>query len=299
MTVQIPTLHTERLMLQAPSADCDGLYENFYTDAEASHFYGGPLTRGAAWARLASDIGAWHLQGFGVWALRRREEGDLVGVCGFWQGKGWPRELTWWLLPSARGLGLALEASHAAVAHAHQVLRWPVIETYMNDDNQPARALVHRLGGVLTGRRSFPDGIERDVFRIPAPEQTVINEHLAPRGIAWVGLFAMNQPALVNFYRDVVRLRVIEGDDTCCIFDAGGGALFEVWGRGSASASRKTHGEQSMLAGFWVDDLDAAVSALQARDLPADTKIDRYLGTRWVYYTDPEGNRFELKDAKG
>jgi hypothetical protein len=40
-----------------------------------------------------------------------------------------------------------------------------------------------------------------------------------------VGLFAMNQPALVRFYRDVVGLRVIEGGNDCCVFGAGGGAL--------------------------------------------------------------------------
>lgn len=164
----IPTLHTERLVLIPPSAACENLYEAFYTDAAASRLYGGPLTSGAAWARLAADIGAWHLQGFGVWAIQRREQGGLVGTCGFWQGKGWPRELTWWLLPSARGSGIAHEASLAAVAHAHGVFRWPFVETYMNDGNEPARKLAHRLGGVGTGRRSFPDGIDREVFRIPA-----------------------------------------------------------------------------------------------------------------------------------
>ena len=169
MAIHIPTLHTDRLVMLPPSAACEALYDRFYTDAEASRPYGGPLTSGAAWARLASDVGAWQLQGFGVWAVQRRAQGDLVGVCGFWQGKGWPRELTWWLLPAARGNGLAHEASVAAVAHACGGLGWPWVETFMNDENASARALAHRLGGVVVDRRSFPDGIERDVFRIPPP----------------------------------------------------------------------------------------------------------------------------------
>jgi [ribosomal protein S5]-alanine N-acetyltransferase len=303
MTAHIPTLRTQRLVLLPLSAACTALYENFYTDAEASRFYGGPLTSAAAQTRLAADLGSWQLQGFGVWALQRRDPGDFVGVCGFWQGLGWPRELTWWLLPAARGAGLAHEASLAAVAHAYDVFAWPAVETYMNDENKAARALVHRLGGMHLDRRMFPDGAERDVFRIPSPSRQANSPQrdsgLQPKGIAWVGLFAMNQPALVRFYRDVVGLRVLEGDDDCCIFDAGGGALFEVWGRGTASVSRKSPQEQSMLVGFLVDDLDTAVAALQAKGLAADSKIDSYLGTRWVYYTDPEGNRFELKDAKG
>lgn len=163
----IPTLHTERLILTAPDASCEDMYDRFYTDAEASRHYKGPLTSAAAWTRLASDIGTWHLQGFGVWAIRRRDEGDLVGVCGFWQGKGWPRELTWWLLPHARGKGIALEASRAAIAHAYRVFKWDAVETYMADSNTQARALVERLGGAVIARRTFPDGEDRNLYRLP------------------------------------------------------------------------------------------------------------------------------------
>ena len=165
--MQIPTLHTDRLVLSPLSKACDGLYDEFYTDAEASSNYGGPLTSAAAWTRLLADVGTWHLHGFGVWAVQRREQRDLVGVCGYWQGKGWPRELTWWLLPRARGFGIAYEASMAAIRHAYLVFGWPAVETYMKDENVPARALVLRLGGFKIERRLFPDGLERDVFRLP------------------------------------------------------------------------------------------------------------------------------------
>lgn len=167
--MDIPTLETERLRLLPPDARCDEAYQRFYTDPEASRSYGGPLTSGAAWARLAADLGTWGLQGFGVWALQRKAKGDIVGTCGFWQGRGWPRELTWWLLPDARGLGLAKEASLAAVAHAYEAFGWPEVRTYMNDDNAAARRLVLALGGRKVDRRIFPDGQERDVFVIPRP----------------------------------------------------------------------------------------------------------------------------------
>jgi ribosomal-protein-alanine N-acetyltransferase len=165
--MQIPAIQTDRLCLLPPSAEAGQLYEEFYTNALASGKYGGPLTPTAASARLATDIGTWHLSGFGVWVIQRRKQQDLVGVCGFWQGKGWPRELTWWLLPRARGAGIAYEASQAVIHHAYRVSGWPVVETYMNDANEPARALVMRLGGVKTGRQLFPDGLQRDVFQIP------------------------------------------------------------------------------------------------------------------------------------
>lgn len=165
--MQIPTLVTERLVLIPPDRTCEHLYEKFYTDAEASGAYGGPLTSGAAWARLASDIGAWTLQEFGVWVIQQRESGKLVGVCGFWQGKGWARELTWWLLPEVRGLGIAQETSKAAITHAYDVFGWTSVQTYMNDSNKPARALALKLGGQTVGRQTFPDGLERDLFHLP------------------------------------------------------------------------------------------------------------------------------------
>lgn len=167
--VIVPTLETARLRLIPPSSACEASYLRFYTDAEASRAYGGPLTAGAAWTRLCSDAGAWQLQGFGVWALERKAHGDIVGTCGFWQGKGWPRELTWWLLPEVRGQGFAKEASIAAVDHAYRVLGWNEVQTYMNDENVAARSLVKALGGEPVVRKVFPDGLERQVFRIPAP----------------------------------------------------------------------------------------------------------------------------------
>lgn len=166
--MQIPTLETARLRLLPPSARCGEAYERFYTDAEASRAYGGPLSAGAAWARLCADVGSWHLMGFGVWAIERRLQGDIVGTCGFWQGRGWPRELTWWLLPEARGQGLAKEASVAAIGHAYRAFGWPEVQTYMNDENAAARALVLALGGVKVARQTFPDGLERDLYRLPA-----------------------------------------------------------------------------------------------------------------------------------
>ena len=167
LAMHVPTLHTARLTLLPPNTAHEALYEAFYTDAGASSSYGGPLTSDAARARLASDIHGWQRQGFGVWVVQRRDEGDCVGTCGFWQGPGWPTELSWWLLPSVRGSGIAFEASQAAIRHAYREFGWPVVQTYMDDGNRAARSLVLRLGGEKVARRLVPDGMERDVFHLP------------------------------------------------------------------------------------------------------------------------------------
>jgi [ribosomal protein S5]-alanine N-acetyltransferase len=171
--MHVPVLETDRLRLIPPDTGCEDTYQRFYTDAQASAAYGGPLTEAAAHSRLASDIDAWHRQGFGVWAIQRKTQGDVVGVCGFWQGKEWPRELTWWLLPEVRGAGLAYEASVAAIAHAYGEFGWETVQTYMNDANAPARSLALKLGGQMIGRQLFPDGLERDVYWLPRRNSTI------------------------------------------------------------------------------------------------------------------------------
>ncbi|MGI9607860.1 MAG: GNAT family N-acetyltransferase, partial [Acidimicrobiales bacterium] len=162
--VSLPELVTDRLRLVIPSRDHADHYLDFFTDAEASASYGGPLTENQSWARLAHDRGVWHLRGFGVWVMTSNETGGIVGGCGFWQGFGWPRELTWWLLPHARGAGLAREASQAAIRHAYEEFEWRNVQTYMTDDNAPARALAERLGGKNGGRHRFPDDVDRTIY---------------------------------------------------------------------------------------------------------------------------------------
>jgi RimJ/RimL family protein N-acetyltransferase len=158
-------LITERLILRAPDATDLPIYCDFYADAEASGFYGGPLDPAQAWRRLAQDIGHWALRGHGMWALAERSSGATCGACGIIQPAGWPRhELSWWILPSSRRRGYAEEASRAAIRWARDTLGWATVETHMKDENAAARALAVKLGGEVIARETFPDGIERDVF---------------------------------------------------------------------------------------------------------------------------------------
>ncbi|MCP4978459.1 MAG: GNAT family N-acetyltransferase [Maribacter sp.] len=165
----IPTLKTERLKLIPPNADCFALYEQFYTDAEASKMYGGPISKEQVWARLKADLGSWHLVGFGIWIIQLKANNNFIGTCGFWKGNDWPRELTWWVLPEARGKGVATEASKAALLHAYNEFKWDTVETYMNDENIAARVLVKKLEGVKTKRLKFIDGLSRDIYVLPKP----------------------------------------------------------------------------------------------------------------------------------
>ncbi len=164
----IPTLTTERLVLRAPEAADFPVYRDFFGDAEASHFYGGPMEADRAWRVLATDLGHWALRGYGRWSIVEQASGAMVGGCGLWWPEAYPRsELTWWIIPSARRNGYALEASRAAVRFGYDTLGWELVETHMNDENVAARLLAQKLGGVKILRERFPDGLERDIFALP------------------------------------------------------------------------------------------------------------------------------------
>ncbi|MGP1354670.1 MAG: GNAT family N-acetyltransferase [Parasphingopyxis sp.] len=164
----IPRIETERLLLRAPGADDFPVYRDFYADAEASAFYGGPLDAGMAWRKLAADIGHWELRGFGMWSVVDRESGQMVGGCGLVWPESWPRhELTWWITPAGRRKGYAFEASRAIVDFAYRQWEWPQVETHMDDENEAARRLAEKLGGTVIAREPFPDGKERNIYRLP------------------------------------------------------------------------------------------------------------------------------------
>lgn len=164
----IPTIETDRLVLRAPWAGDAPVYREFFTDAEASRAYGGPMTPDGAWRVLATDLGHWALRGYGRWAVELKATGAMIGGCGLWWPDGYPRsELTWWIVPAARRQGYALEASRAAVRFGYRSLGWPLVETHMNDDNDAARGLAVALGGTVFTRERFPDGVERDVYALP------------------------------------------------------------------------------------------------------------------------------------
>lgn len=164
----IPRIETERLTLRAPEADDFSVYRDFFADAEASRFYGVPMDASAAWRVLAADLGHWALRGYGRWAVVERASGTMVGGCGLWWAEGWPRsELTWWIVPAARRMGYATEASRAAIGFGYRTLGWDRVETHMNDANSAARHLAEKLGGRVVARECFPDGLERDIYALP------------------------------------------------------------------------------------------------------------------------------------
>ena len=167
-----PTLTTRRLTLRAPLETDLGAYKAFYAASDLTEGgYRGGRTAAEVVAILKRDIAHWVERGFGMFLLCRRDTNDAIGGVGLSHPDEWPsHELTWWLLPSARGHGFATEASRAVIDWAYGTLGWSRVETHMRDENARAHAMAKRLGGAVDRRELFPDGVTRDVYLLPRQE---------------------------------------------------------------------------------------------------------------------------------
>lgn len=117
------------------------------------------------------------------------------------------------------------------------------------------------------------------------------------QGLIWAGLFVEDMEASVSFYRDVLGLSLLGQGEGWAHLDAGNGALFELMGSGKASQEPKEPDQQPIILGLRVEDLDSAIAELQQKGVNFTSDVGEFEDTRWVHFTDPEGNRLEIKEV--
>ena len=120
-----------------------------------------------AWAEKRL-FAAYRELGHGFWAVERREDGVLVGMCGLFRRAVLPEpDLGYALLGEHEGRGYALEAARACVAHAREVFGWHTLMAITALDNPRSVALLAKLGFVEKGQEWFEGYDEPSrVFRL-------------------------------------------------------------------------------------------------------------------------------------
>jgi RimJ/RimL family protein N-acetyltransferase len=155
---RIPQLRTARLNLRAFTLRDLDAYAAICADPEVMRFIGtgGPIGRDGAWRHLAMFLGEWALRGQGMWAVERRDTGELIGRVGFLQPEGWPgNEMAWTLARSAWGHGFASEAVSAAIAFGRDELGAGALISLIRPANERSIRLAERLGATNTGAINF------------------------------------------------------------------------------------------------------------------------------------------------
>jgi RimJ/RimL family protein N-acetyltransferase len=97
--------------------------------------------------------------GFCFWIAERREDGAMLGMCGFKRGTVDPvmgaMEIGWRLRQDAWGQGYAREAAFACLDWGWRNVADDRIVAITVADNAPSRGLMERLGMRRDPRRDF------------------------------------------------------------------------------------------------------------------------------------------------
>ena len=155
------TLDTPRLRLRQFSAADWPAYAAMCGDTETMRYIatGQPQTPDEAWRSIAIFLGHWQLRGYGMWALERRDTGELIGRVGFIDPPGWPGfELGWLLAREHWGRGYAREAATAALRHAFETLQRERVISLIRPQNLRSIALAEVLGYGLAERIELMGG---------------------------------------------------------------------------------------------------------------------------------------------
>jgi RimJ/RimL family protein N-acetyltransferase len=142
-------LETDRLLLRhmAPE-DLDDLAA-ILTDAETMRYYARPFTRDEASQWISNNIERYETDGFGLWAIVLKENGEFVGDCGpvrrLVDGRD-EVEIGWQVKRDRWRQGIASEAGAACRDHAFGPLSLDRVISLIRPENIPSRGVAEKIG---------------------------------------------------------------------------------------------------------------------------------------------------------
>lgn len=162
-------METERLILRPfLPEDAESLFP-ILTDAENMRYYPAPFTREQVKRWIEKNIRRYAEDGFGLWAVVLKENGQVIGDCGITlqpiHGEMLP-EIGYHLHKDYQGRGYATEAARFCVHLAFDHFGLSAVYCYMKYNNWPSMGVAGRLGMVLTEIYSDPVNEYTRVFRL-------------------------------------------------------------------------------------------------------------------------------------
>ncbi|HEX3407224.1 MAG TPA: GNAT family N-acetyltransferase [Caulobacteraceae bacterium] len=153
-------IETARLILSAWTEAERAPFVAMCADPEVMHDYPAPEDAVTASARFDRYAAALARDGFGKWALRRRDDGAFLGFCGvspIW-GTLLPApglEIGWRMVRAAWGRGYATEAARASLADIFARTDADEVISFTLPTNTRSLAVMARLGLTRDASRDF------------------------------------------------------------------------------------------------------------------------------------------------
>lgn len=149
-SADMPVLQTRRLDLRRFTAGDAAFIARLLNDPSWLRFIGdrGVRDEDSARAWIAERlVAAYDKQGFGLWAMQRRDDGALLGMCGLVKRDSLPDiDVGYALLPQFRGAGYAREAAAACLDYGANVLGLERILAITRPGNRSSIRVLESLG---------------------------------------------------------------------------------------------------------------------------------------------------------
>ncbi|SEB59349.1 GNAT family N-acetyltransferase [Nitratireductor aquibiodomus] len=142
-----PVLESERLILRGWQREDFPAYAAFCADAKRTLHTGGQKDAFQAWTAFSSMVGAWALNGYGMFAVEPKDADAVAGFVGLWHPPAIDEpELAWSLYEGFEGRGYAVEAARRVQVWAAEDLKLPPLMSFVHPDNLASQAVAKRLG---------------------------------------------------------------------------------------------------------------------------------------------------------
>jgi len=109
---------------------------------------------------------------------------------------------------------------------------------------------------------------------------------------------AKDPKALVAWYRDVLGMPTQAWGGAALRYDAPGHPPAAGWAAFAASSSYFAPSTSEFMINYAVDDLDALLARLQAKNVPVLKRTEDDANGRFAWILDPEGHKIELWEPK-
>ena len=165
-----PKLESANLILRGPEIRDFEPIALFYADAPRAAGFGGCLKRDDAWRWFASNIGHWHIHGYGYFTIETKT-GQIAGISGIWNPEGWPEpEVGWVVYPGFEGRSIAYEAAVTARQWAYDKLSMTTLTSNIIPGNTRSIKLAKRMGAKYERSYINPNMGEGMLYRHSGPE---------------------------------------------------------------------------------------------------------------------------------
>ncbi|MBE5801622.1 MAG: GNAT family N-acetyltransferase [Clostridiales bacterium] len=162
-------LETERLMLRELTEDDFSALYAVLGDSDITEHY--PYTFDEARVRrwIARNQERYRTDGFGLWAVIRKDTGELIGDCGLTMqpihGEMLP-EVGYHIRRDQQGKGYATEAAAACIRFAFANYDFPHVYSYMKYTNAASAAVAMKNGMRFVEEYPDPDNAFTRVYAV-------------------------------------------------------------------------------------------------------------------------------------